>query len=73
MEEQNKNRLKILLCDVDQEFCRLTPYMQAKLAIEQISMWQQKFNEAKNKVLKENFVEVTRKYNIINQYAEIEN
>lgn len=48
MEEKNKE-LKILLRDVDQEYYRLDPYMQAKFAIEQISVWQQKFNDAKGK------------------------
>lgn len=65
MEGKNK-QLKILLQDVDQEFYRLAPVMQAKFAIEQINMWQQKFNEAKNKVPIENFVHSTREDKIIN-------
>ncbi|VVB97670.1 Uncharacterised protein [uncultured archaeon] len=71
MEEKNKE-LKILLQDVDREFYRLDPVMQAKFAIEQINMWQQKFNEAKHKVPIENFVHATHEAKIINQYAEIE-
>jgi len=71
MEEKNK-QLKILLQDVEREFYRLAPVMQAKFAIEQINMWQQKFNEAKHKVPIENFVHSTREAKIINQYAEIE-
>lgn len=69
MEEKNKE-LKILLHDVDREFYRLTPVMQARFALEQINLWQQKFNEAKHKVPIENFVHSTREVKIINQYAE---
>ncbi len=50
-----EDKIGILLSDVEREFYRLPPYKRAKFAIEQISMWQQKFNEAKDKVVKENF------------------
>ncbi len=71
MEEKNKE-LKILLRNIDQEFYGLDPIMQAKFAIEQINMWQQKFNEAKQKVPMANIVHATRGSKIIDQYAEIE-
>lgn len=71
MEEKNKE-LKILLRDVDREFYKLTPFMRAKFAIEQINIWQQKFNEAKHKVPRENFVYSTSESKTINQYTEIE-
>lgn len=71
MEQKNKE-LKILLGYVDREFYKLTPVMRAKLAIEQINLWQQKFNEAKQKVPRENFVYSTREDKIINQDAELE-
>ncbi len=71
MEEKNKE-LKILLHDIDREFYRLAPIMQAKFAIEQISTWQQKFNEVKHKVPGENIMHSTREGKIINQCAEIE-
>ena len=71
MDEKNKT-LKILLRDVDQEFYKLTPVIRAKFAIEQINIWQQKFNEAKHKVPIENFVYSTRDDKIINQDTEIE-
>ena len=68
----DNKQLKILLQDVDREFYRLAPLMQAKFAIEQMNMWQQKFNETKNKVPIENYVHSTDEAKIINQYAEIE-
>lgn len=71
MEEKNK-QLKILLQDVDREFYRLAPVMQAKFAIEQINIWQHKFNEAKHKVPIENVVHSTGEAKLINQYVEIE-
>ncbi len=58
MEGKNKE-LKILLQDVDREFYRLAPVMQAKFAIEQINVWQQKFNEAKHNVPEENIINLS--------------
>jgi hypothetical protein len=69
MDEKFK-QLKILLQDVDREFYRLAPAVQAKFAIEQINMWQHKFNEAKNKVPIERFVNSTYGAKIIDQCAE---
>ncbi len=71
MEEKNKE-LKMLLQNIDREFYRLAPVKQAKFAIEQINVWQQKFNEAKHKVPIENFVNSKHESEILNQYAEIE-
>ncbi len=65
-------KLKTLLKDVDREFLGLNHYQRAKLAIEQISMWQERFNEAKGKILKENIVEGFSKNGMISQYPEIE-
>ncbi len=48
MEDRNENRLKTLLSDMENEFQRLDHLQRAKFAIEQISVWQQKFNEAKH-------------------------
>ncbi len=59
MEEKNKDGIKILLNDVDKEFCRQAPHLQVRLAIEQMRIWQRRFNEAKNNALKENFVDTT--------------
>ena len=72
MGEKNDDRIKALLGDVDREFRRLPPYLQAKFAIEQISVWQHKFNQAKNDILKDNFVDATVERNVIGQDAEID-
>ena len=69
---EKEYRIKTLLNDVDKEFEGLNHYQRAKLAIEQISMWQQKFNEAKVKILKENIVDATPANRIIGQYPEVE-
>ncbi len=47
MEGKNENRIKTLLSDVDEEFKQLDNLHRAKFAIEQISLWQRKFNETK--------------------------
>ncbi len=72
MIEKYENRIKILLEDIDKEFQRLTPHRKAKFAIEQISVWQQKFYDAKNKIHKEDFVDATSDRSIIGQEAEME-
>jgi len=72
MEERNEARIKILLSDVDKEFSGLNHYRKAKFAIEQISMWQQKFNQAKGKILSENIVDATRTGTILSSYPELE-
>ncbi len=66
-----EDRIKSLLNDVDKEFYKLDPCMQAKFALEQVSIWQQKFNESKDKAIKENFVDATRECKRINQSPEI--
>lgn len=72
MGEKNDERIKTLLTDVDREFHRLPPCLQAKFAIEQISVWQQKFNEAKSNILEEDLVDATAGHIVIGQEAEIE-
>ncbi len=72
MEEKNEARIKTLLNDVDKEFRSLNHYRKAKFAIEQISMWQQKFNQAKGKILSENIVDATRTGTILSSYPELE-
>ncbi len=66
----NEDRLKILLSDIDKEFLGLNYYQRAKLAIEQISMWQQRFNDSKGKI--ETFIDATPASGAIGQYPEIE-
>ncbi len=60
MEEKNEDRIKNLLNDVDKEFCKLTPHLQVRFAIEQISIWQRRFNEANNNAFKENFLDTMK-------------
>ncbi len=75
METKNEDRIKNLLSEIDKEFCKLAPHMRAKFAIEQISVWQQRFNEAKCTAVKgkvKNFVDATCEFKIINQFPEIE-
>ncbi len=72
MEDTNEIKIKTLLTDIDKEFQGLNHYEKAKFAIEQISMWQRKFNEAKNKILKEKFIDATQAGGMISQYPEIE-
>ena len=69
---EKEYRIKTLLNDVEKEFEGLDHYQRAKLAIEQISMWQQKFNQAKVKILKENIVDATPANGMIGQYPEVE-
>ncbi len=49
---KNEDTIKNLLSEIDKEFCKLAPHMRAKFAIEQISIWHQKFNEAKGSFVK---------------------
>ncbi len=72
MEENNEHRIKALLDDVNKEFLGLNHYQRAKFAIEQISTWQQKFNEAKVRIQKENIVEINSATSTLGQYPEIE-
>ena len=72
MEERNEARIKTLLNDVDKEFRSLNHYRRAKFAIEQISMWQQKFNQAKGKILSENIIDATNKSTILSSYPELD-
>ncbi len=50
MTEEKDNKIKIILNDVDEEFKQLDHLQRARFAIEQISAWQQKFNEAIDKI-----------------------
>ncbi len=72
MEEKNEARIRILLSDVDKEFSGLNHYRRAKFAIEQISMWQQKFNQAKGKILSENIIDATKESTILSSYPELD-
>ncbi len=72
MDEINGEKLKTLLNEIDKEFHGLNYMQRAKFAIEQISMWQNKFNEAKGKILKENIIEAFPAGGIVSQYPEIE-
>jgi hypothetical protein len=60
------------LSDVDKEFRGLNHYRRAKFAIEQISVWQQKFNESKGRILKENIVDATQTGAILSSYPELD-
>lgn len=66
-----EERIKSLLRDVDEEFYKLDPCTRAKLATEQVILWQQRFNESKVKALNENFIDTTRECKRINQSPEI--
>ncbi|SNQ60640.1 hypothetical protein [Candidatus Methanoperedens nitratireducens] len=72
MGDKNEDKIKILLGDVDKEFQRLNPYVKAKFAIEQISVWQQKYYEAKNKINKEDLIDATSERTVIGQDAELD-
>ncbi|VVB96345.1 Uncharacterised protein [uncultured archaeon] len=72
MEENSENKIKALLDDVNKEFMGLNHYQRAKFAIEQISTCQQKFNEAKIRIQKENIVEITSATSTLGQFPEIE-
>ncbi len=69
---ENEVRIKELLTNIDREFQGLDHYHKAKFAIEQISRWQERFNEAKCKILKENIIDVTPIKGLISQCPEIE-
>ncbi len=69
---EEKNRIKTLLNDMDKEFQGLDHLHKAKFAIEQISMWQRKFNEAKVRIPREYIVDVTSSGMILSQYPEFE-
>jgi hypothetical protein len=72
MEGKNENRIKTLLNDMDKEFQRLDHLQRAKFAIEQIGVWQKKFNESKGKIRKENFVDTIAVAEVIGEFPEIE-
>lgn len=72
MKEKNEDRIKTLMNDICKEFQGFNHYQRAKFAIEQISMWQHKFNEAKDKILKENIVDAAAAGMVMGQYPEIE-
>ena len=70
--ENGEDKIKALLNDVDKEFLGLNHYQRAKFAIEQISTWQQKFNEAKGRIQRENIVEVSSATLTPSEHPEIE-
>ena len=70
--EENESRIKTLLSELDKEYQGLNHYQRAKFAIEQIGVWQHKFNEAKTKILKEDFIDATPVGGLISQTPEIE-
>lgn len=72
MEENDEHNMKALLINIDKEFQGLNHYQRAKFALEQISTWQQKFNEAKIRIQRENIVVITPASEILSQYPEIE-
>ncbi len=72
MEENGEDKIKALLNDVNKEFLGLNHYQRAKFAIEQISTWQQKFNEAKVRIQRENIVEINSATLPLSEYPEIE-
>ncbi len=72
MEEKNEERIKNLLDGIDKEFQGLNHYQRAKFAINQISIWQQKFNEAKGKILRDYIIDAAPSGGIVSQYPEIE-
>ncbi len=72
MEENGEDKIKALLNDVNKEFLGLNHYQRAKFAIEQISTWQQKFNEAKVRIQRENIVEVSSATLTLSEVPEIE-
>lgn len=72
MGDKNEDKIKILLGDVDKEFQRLNPYVKAKFAIEQISVWQQKYHEAKNRINKDDLIDATSERTVIGQDAELD-
>ncbi len=72
MAEKNEDKIKKLLDDVEAEFKQLDNLHRAKFAIEQISAWQQKFNEAKVKIPQNNFVDTVAIAEVISAYPEIE-
>ncbi len=72
MTEKKEERIKTLLNDIEAEFKQLDNLHRAKFAIEQISAWQQKFNEAKVKIPQNNFVDTVAMAEVISQFPEIE-
>jgi hypothetical protein len=70
--ENGEDKIKALLNDVNKEFLGLNHYQRAKFAIEQISTWQQKFNEAKGRIQRENIVEINSSTLPLSEVPEIE-
>ena len=50
MEEIRENKLNVLLDDVNKEFYNCSPSQRVKFAVEQMSLWQHKFTEAKKEI-----------------------
>ncbi len=72
MEEKYETRFKNLLNDIDKEFKGLNHYQRARFALDQISRWQQKFNEAKCKIPREKSIDATSEREIIGQFPQFE-
>jgi hypothetical protein len=72
MKENGEDKIRALLNDLNEEFLGLNHYQRAKFAIEQISTWQQKFNEAKVRIQRENIVEINSTTLTLSEYPEIE-
>ncbi len=72
MEDKSVEKFKTMLSSMEKEYECLSHYQRAKVAIEQISMWQHKFNEAKVKIQRENIIDATSTNSILSQYPEIE-
>jgi hypothetical protein len=72
MKENGEDKIRALLNDLNKEFLGLNHYQRAKFAIEQISTWQQKFNEAKVRIQRENIVEINSTTLTLSEYPEIE-
>ncbi len=69
---ETEERINELLRAVIKEYQGFNYYQRAKFAIEQISQWQERFTEAKGKILRENIVDATISYGILSQSPEIE-
>ncbi|NJD77589.1 MAG: hypothetical protein FIB08_10920 [Candidatus Methanoperedens sp.] len=69
---ENEAKINKLMNDLIKEYQGFNYYQRAKFAIEQISVWQERFTEAKSKILRENIVDGTVTYGILSQSPEIE-
>ena len=72
MEEEYENRIKELLTGIDREFLGFNYYHRARFALDQISMWQKKFDEAKHKIPREINIDAMTQQGKISLIPEIE-